>query len=269
MTIDVDAKPATFDLSLASGPVEGPTDTFVKAGIFDITARTAAPLTNGLSVTLAKPTASELYTFTPAGVDHMVTFAVTSSDSNATPSLIVIDGSGSFQNVIDSGATITWFPDTTDQVYVVVYDGGANSQSYKADVAVTDLALTIQAGGDGDDTANGTSAGAVALSATPVRVKGASLSSKTDVDWYKVTVPAGKRIRAQTVPGNPSTDTTLQFFGSDGTTALNPMPVDNDTHENVLSPALPGAGTYYIKVAASEYYDASDTMRSYSLALAS
>ncbi len=130
---------------------------------------------------------------------------------------------------------------------------------YMATVTSSDIALTIQAGGEGNDTTNNAYTGATVLSAPPVEVQGASLSSATDIDYYAVTVPAGKAIHVQTVPGDDSTEATVLFYNSDGTTILpdpdqtDPtMPVDNFGPEDTVSNAVTTAGTYYIAIGFSQ-----------------
>ena len=198
------------------------------------------------------------YHLTPGGADHLLAILATPDNLSAKASIAVLDKTGSFSKVITNGSSVRWLPTNGDPVYVVVYDTGGTG-GYGIALVASDLTLAIQAGGEGDNAANAVYTGAVALMTPPLRVKGASLSDKNDVDWYKVVVPAGKKVRAQTAAGDPNTDTTLQFFSTDGVTPLEATPVDNDFHENVLSPTLPGAGTYYIKVGASSTYQPSAT----------
>ena len=71
---------------------------------------------------------------------------------------------------------------------------------------------------------------------------------------------------ATTVPGDLYTNTTLQFFNSDGTTVLDSpsnltnaaLPVDNGYQEDAISDVVPSAGTYYIVVGYSTAYGTYD-----------
>lgn len=256
MLIDVKATPVKFDLLVKSGPIDGKRDEFPSPALFDIAARTAEPLTAGAMFAVEKASASKLYTFTPGGVDHKVSITATPDDSNQSPSLVVIDEGGTFMDVIANGASVSWIIDSVHPVYVLVFDAGGEG-GYNISLKTVDVLLATQTGGEGDDTLNNVRATATVLQTPPIRVKGASLSSKTDVDCYKVTVPVGKVIHAQTIPGDANTDTTLQFFDKDGTTKLNAMPIDNGYHEDEVSPALAGAGDYYVCVGASSYFSAS------------
>ena len=258
MFIDVKATTAKFDLKVKSGPEGGKRDDFNFPALFDIAARTAEALpATGAMFTLDKPLGSKLYTFTPGGVDHLIELAATGDDAAANAQVVVLKQSGAFADLLGNGASYSWTADATTPVYVIVFDNSGGS-GYNVAVSASDITLAIQAGGEGDSTANNVYTGAIVLSTPPVRVKGASLSAVTDVDWYKVTVPAGKLIHARTVPGDANTDTVVSFYGTDGTTKIG-TDADNGNHEDVVSNALPAAGDYYIKVSASSYYAATAT----------
>jgi len=255
LLLDTTVAAGAFDLELKSGPTGGSRDSFDYPAALTIASRTAEPLTSTAAVEIANAYGSHLYTLTQGGADHYVSISVASGDPDTFPSVIVLGKSGAFADLIKNGAAVSWLTENADPVYVIVYDTGGVA-GYTADVTSSDLLLTTQAGGEGDNTLNNAASTPVVLSTPPVRVKDASLSNVNDVDWYKVTVPAGKRIRAQTIAGDDA-DTTIAFFQADGITAIGEV-VDRANGENALSPALPGAGDYLIKIAASvQYFDPS------------
>jgi hypothetical protein len=256
--IDVNATPGKFDLVLKSGPAGGTQQTFQSPGLFDVAARTAAALTGNTSVSIDKPYVSSLYTLTPGGANHLVTIKATPDDKNQSPSIVVLDNTGSWANLVTNGASVSWLASDAKPVYVIVFDGGGEG-GYNVSVAPTDVALTVQTG-EGNDNTNKDPNGATLLMAPPVELKGATLTDKNDVDCYQVpAVPAGKSIHARTVPGDANTDTTLQFFASDKTTKLNDMPIDSANHEDAVSPAVASAGDYYVCVGAGSFFSSSDT----------
>jgi hypothetical protein len=267
VTVDVTTTPGPVDLTLASGDPSGTPETFFLPAAFTIAARTATAFTANAVIDITQPDATSLYKVTPTGANHALIFnAGASTPTNPLaqpyPYLALLDNTGTFANgYLNAGQALTYLTTDTSPLYLIAGDQGGFT-GFNVTIGYNDVALTMQAGGEGNDTTNDTSAGAVVLSAPPVLVAGASLSSATDLDWYAVTVAAGKAIHATTVPGDQYTNTTLQFFNSDGTTVLDSpsnltdptKPVDNGYQEDAISDVVTTAGTYYIVVGYSTSY---------------
>jgi hypothetical protein len=87
------------------------------------------------------------------------------------------------------------------------------------------------------------------------------LSSETDQDWFKFTATAadvGKQIYVQTFAGDTYTDTWVDVLHGPSCTTLMSMggpSADSGNHETFLSTPIYEAGTYYVRVAPSTYYD--------------
>jgi hypothetical protein len=258
--IDVMATAGAVDLTLANGdPNNTPLMTTFPAA-FTVAARTATTLTPNAMADFTQPFASTLYKITPTGANDILNFGITAASQTSMPLLLLLDSTGSFagSGFINNGTSFEYDTTDTSSLYVIALDFGATG-GYMATVTSSDIALTIQAGGEGNDTTNNVYTGATVLSAPPVEVQGASLSSATDIDFYAVTVPAGKSIHVQTVPGDDATEATVIFYNSDGTTVLpdpdqtDPtMPVDMLGPEDTVSNAVTTAGTYYIAIGFSQ-----------------
>lgn len=257
-TVDTTTAPGPLDIEVKSGPTDGsgPVADSKQSAAATIAARTATALTSPTTATIADAGGSQIYTYTPKAVGDSV--SIGTSDSGGASQIVVFSPSVTLTGVIATGASGTsgtsgkpakFTSTSTAPVYVLVYDG-AQMGSVTATVTVTDITFVTQAGGEGNDVVNNMSAGATLISAPPAKLTGASLSSVTDVDWYKVVVPAGKVIHVQTIPGDANTDTFVTFYGTDGTTVLGTS-ADKTNHEDATSDALPGAGTYFFKISYS------------------
>jgi len=256
---DVMATTGPFDIDLLSGADPSTAYEYKRTAVFTVgAAPTPMPFTNGTNATIANPYSSTLYTYTPAAANDLVTFSTTDTGMNS--SIFFLHKSGSFMDVgaTDAGPSVEYIAPDTTPVYVLVING-TSAPNLAVMLGLTDVALNVQSGGEGDDTTNNAFAGAVSLSTPPVIVQGASLSSAMDQDWYKLTVPAGKVIHATTLPGDANTDTVITFYNSDGTTALDNQEgdgtaadgVDNANQEDAHSVAVTTAGIYYVKISYS------------------
>ena len=254
--IDTAAAAGPLDIDVKSGPADGTgtVDDSKQLAAGTIAARTPAALTDGTTATLTEAGASMIYTFTPKAVGDKLSFGT--SDSGDATQIVVFSPGVTFDGIVANGSSgsmggpAVFNATSTAPVYVLVYDGSLMG-GVSATLTASDITYVPQAGGEGSDTTNNAFAGAVAITAPPAKIVGASLSSADDVDYYKVTVPAGKVIHVQTVPGDAKTDTFITFYGSDGTTVLDTSS-DQGNHEDATSPALPGAGTYYFAVSYSQ-----------------
>lgn len=257
---DVMASPGPFDVDVLSGPDPSSAYEYKHAAAFTVgAAPTPAALTDGAMTTIASSFGSTLYKFTPMAANELVT--ISSTDTGGNTQVVYLHASGSFLDVgsTDSGASVTFDALDTTPVYVLIWNA-ADASNVMATVNVVEASLNVQAGGEGDDTANNTDTGAISLDTPPVIVEGASLSSAADEDWYKLMVPMGKIIHVNTSAGDADTDTVVTFYASDGTTAVDNQEgdgtaadgVDNGNQEDAHSVAVTTSGLYYIKISYSQ-----------------
>jgi hypothetical protein len=252
--IDVDA-PASATINVASGPSGGTQVTSVAAPL-PIMARTPTMLTADTPVTGSVTNAgdSTLYSFTPASFPALGEFSVSTNDPDAGPQVAVLPESGHFADAIalSSPADVLL---RSGSVYVIQYDlSGVSGFSYQLSASAPDLASTAA----DTEPANSTSAGATTLTGNAL-VDNASLTDIDDEDWFKLTVPAGKRIHVVTVPGDPLTDTVINIYGPNDDSALISDDQDATYHEDVTSDVTDTAGTYYVQIVASSYFDDSQS----------
>jgi hypothetical protein len=244
LLIDVDAMPGT--VSLASGPT-GSEVTSVAPTLM-VAARAATALTSGTATTgvIATPTAG-LYELTPSGLPALAQFAVTATGN--APGVAVLPASGHFSDLISAGSKGTTIL-KTGKLYAVVYDlSGGSGYTFTLKGTATALVSTLV-----EAEPNDTGATAQQVVTAPVFIDAATLSSDTDLDFYKLTVPAGKKIHIVTAPGDLRTDTQVDVFGpNNAATAFGPPSDDNNYHEDWTTAAVTVAGTYYVRISASSF----------------
>lgn len=251
---DVTIPAESLDMLVKSGP-EGNTLDFSAPASFKIEARTATALTPGMtaSVDFAVPYNSSLFSFTPAAGDTLNFVGLAGSPaSGASPSLYRLPANGSFQELMGDG----YFIGTgAEKSYAVAWDGSGTGK-YKMQVRSSSTPAAVLS----EPTDNDSTATALAVASFPSIMKTGTLSSETDVDYFKVDVPAGKKLVFGTLPGSEGCDTVVAVLAADGTTPVGD-PSDDNYHETVTTAALT-AGTYYVKVSAGQSYTASQ--RNYS-----
>ena len=249
---DVTAEAGAQDLEILSGPV-GAEQSFRYPGGFAVEAREPTALTaNDLHTgTVAAPFESHLYSLSPG--DLSIITALTYSDSpNAGPAFALLPSSGSFAQLISYDAQATLVADET--YYLVYWDGtGAADYSYEIGAQVDAVAEELAEAEPNDDIP-----GAQEAAELPFVLSGATIPDLDDEDWVLVTIgdaDVGKRINVITY-GGPYTDTMVSVHEANGD-LLGTASSDEDWHENHTSAAIPEAGTYYVKIFASDagYYD--------------
>lgn len=250
--LDVAAGPAKVDV--LSGPV-GARTSFPNPAALDVAARTPAALATGQdkTVTVDKPYASQIFEFTPAAGLRIIELGATATDANANPQAFLLGASGHFGDAVGFGSSVGLASDAGTKMYVVYWDNSGTS-GYDATLRVDD----ILANGTTESEPNNDSASAHNVALLPGVIQNASLSDGADQDWFKITVTAasvGKRIHVRTFAGDPLTDTVVEIFGSDGTTSLGGPSDDAGYHENWYSDPLTLAGTYYVEISASSFFD--------------
>jgi len=251
---------AFFDTDAVAGPVvvnSGLDADLVKSSLgtdLAVTPRTATTLAANTAASgmVPEPFASTLYDFTPTGSPALATFLATATSQAAEPGVAILPASGKFEDMLGYGANQALVQETAGKVYAIYFDNGGGS-GYNFSLRANSAMLTPAA----EVEPNNAIANAGTATAMPYLMTGATLSSVSDVDWIKVTATAadvGKKIRIMTAGNDPYTDTVVQCFQSNGTTALGGPSSDQGFHENHTSPGIPAAGIYYVKITASQDY---------------
>jgi hypothetical protein len=254
--IDVDAPAMTPSLQVVSGPAGGTQVTSALGATVSIMPRTATVLTPDTAATAmaAVPFDSALYSFTPAGFPSLAELSITSNSQSGGTGIAVLGSSGHFSDLLAADVSATEVV-KSGNLYVIEYDlSGDAAYNYQ----LLGHGTMLNAAAD-DETTNNASGTATVLTA-PALVDNATLTDVNDEDWFKLTnVPVGKTIHVQTLPGDPGTDTFVDIYGPGNATTVFAEGDDQDYHENVTSPATTVAGTYYIKISASQagYFDPS------------
>jgi hypothetical protein len=242
--IDVDAPAMTAPITVVSGPAGGTQVTSSLGAPTAIMARTPTAITSDTTTfAVANPFDSMLYSLT-SDSPELAQLSIASSNPNGQPGLAILAASGHFADILGGGATTNQIP--KPQLYVIAYDltGATGSvQITNHTVALTSMAADTEPG-------NNTSTGATQVTA-PALVDNATLSSESDEDWYKLTVPVGKSIHVVTTPGDPGTDTLVDIYAAGDLTTPLAESSDLDYHEDVVSDPTTAAGTYYVKISAS------------------
>jgi hypothetical protein len=258
-SLDTDATAGT--VSVMSGPAASAITSVT--GNMAVMPRTPTPLASGTAGTgtLMNENDTQLYGLTAAGSPSLVHIKLTTTDMKANPFPSILPASGHWADQIGSSWAVA---PSGGQVYIVVFDGGTES-GYT--FQITAFGETLTTGGEGNDTTNNVTTTAPAITTIPFMENPASISSATDKDYIKITVPAGgKRIHVTTTSGDPNTDTQIDVLGSNGTTSYTPPsaggpgPGDgtqcgffgcSSFGEDFVSNPVP-AGTAYIKVEAGQ-----------------
>lgn len=261
---DVLATPGAASLTIESGPT-GAATKFVHSGV-TVTARTPTAVTPGTQVTgnVAAALESHLYSITTTA-DAIISVTASSTDTNAQPYLIAIPASGKFKDRVGTGASVGGLVARANQpVFLVYWDGSeATGYSYTLDATATPASIVAA-----ETEPNETSMAAQIVNAAPVLVQSATISSETDVDWFRFSVgmaDIGKQIRVMTKPGDTQADPKISVYAADGTTVLG-GPRDSDYHEDLLvTTPVAAAGDFYVKVEFSGFFDYDPAQTKYQL----
>jgi hypothetical protein len=261
VSIDVDAKPGTYDVDLISGPAGASTDVdFPVPKGLTIASRTATPLTSGTSVNGNVKTAyaSTLYSFAPSSSSATVVSLNASSSGAGDPIFALLPKSGHFSDLISYGSSYTTVTTSTDAFYAVYWDDSGDTGPYS--MLATGAAPAAQAAASAGD---GTEAGAVPATMFPFLLTGGNLTTSTSADWVMVTTGAGdggKTLTAQTL-GDPNTDVEVLIYDSNG--SLDPALDDEDDGGNVSAQTTVTASSVYYVVFQSGYLDWSSADTTY------
>jgi hypothetical protein len=247
--IDVDAPGTTAPIEVISGPAGGTQVTSPLGASVTIMPRTPTVLAPDTPAagSIAMPFDSALYTFTPAAYPSLAQLAVDGNGPSGGTDVAVLGESGHFSDLLAAGPSASQVV-RSGKLYVITYDlSGDSGYTYQ----LTGKGLTLNVAADTEPT-NNTSANATTLTAAAL-IDNATLTDDTDQDWFKLAVPMGKKIHVVTMPGDPLTDTMINIYGpNNATTAFGSASSDTDYHEDLTSPTTTVAGTYYIKISASQ-----------------
>jgi hypothetical protein len=252
---DVDAPASIAAPQIASGPAGG-TQVTSNAAPIAITARTATVIADGTAATgmATVPYDSGLYSFTPGGSPSLLDLSISSTSSSGATQFALLPSSGHFADLLAANQTDLGWVLKTGSVYVVAYDlSGDTGFSYQLNGKGT----TLSHAATDDEATNNDPTTATALT-SPALIDNASLTDGSDVDWFQITVPAGKKIHVVTSPGDLFTDTLVDIYGPNDSTTLVTESDDLGFHENVTTDTLT-AGTYYVAISASPYFDSSQS----------
>lgn len=261
-TIDVTAMGGAFSVKSGLTMAE---QVISPGATLEVAPRTAVALTSGMPAMgmVEAPLATALYEFTP-GDGHLTNMGITAMNPDAGPGIILLGESGSFATDF-LAFTPFLFEELPGKVYAIVWDNSGLS-GYQYTLSAGSRMFTPVTEASQNDTA----ATAQTLMTLPAMVT-STLANDNDADWVKITATAadvGKKIYAATRPGDPRTDTIIEFFrGATGGEAFGEASSDVDYHEFHISPAIPAAGTYFIKVTASSFQTVNATRDGYDLAV--
>jgi hypothetical protein len=263
MSIDTDATAGA--VTIVSGPSSAQITSVT--GSAAIMPRTATALTGGTASTAMIPTENDsaLFSLTATGQPSLVHIAMTSTDPNAFPVSTILPSSGHWADAIGNAWAVA---PQGGQVFIVVFDGGTESGYSFQITANGEMLISMP---EGNDTTNGTVAGALAATALPFEQDSSHITSATDIDYVKFTSTAGKRLHVVTTAGgDPATDTTVDVLGgAGGNTSYTPDGGPEDQTqcsffgctsfgEDFVTNPLP-AGTVYVKVGAGPNFDPAHT----------
>lgn len=251
MYLDLDAAPGPF--TVRSGDPSATVTVSPLGEDLPIEARMAVPLTNNMATTtVAVANESHLY---EVDVAASTFYRASTSTSGEPPTLFLLPASGKFEDTLAADTALEAVVTNPGKHYIVAANlSGEAGFSYT--LRANPLALTAGA----ETGANETRQTAATVSATAL-VTGGTLSSATDEDWYKFTVPANsatRTVRALTMPGDQYTDTHLEIYFDNNTTPARAA-ADNAYHEDITSPVLGSTTTVYVRVFASPMFDATES----------
>ena len=260
--VDVNAAASPVKADILSGPKEGVVE-FPSPAAYTIAPRSATPLTSGTTtkVSLSHPGDSVLLSFASSSAAlRIIEVSSNTSDVNATPAGYFLPSSGKFADRF-AIATGTTFASSAASTYYAVYADLYAYGGYDLNVKVTETSAQGGVEHEPNDSKNmATTNGAVAL---PWVTQSATLKDGADQDWYAVTVAAadvGKSIQVQTSGLDPLTDTVVDVFEVQSNTLIPIGPKgepseDNGFLDELMSTPTTLAGTHFVKVSASAYFD--------------
>jgi hypothetical protein len=260
--VDVDAAASPVDADIVSGPEGGPIE-FPFPAAYTIAARAPTPLAAGTTtkIALAQAGDSALLSYTPSDAKlKIVDVKSSTTDMNATPAGYFLPKSGRFADQFAIASGTTFVASSTAPIYAVYCDYYAYG-GYSLDVSVLETGAQGGAEVEPNDSKNLAMTNGVVT--PPWVTQSATLKDISDEDWFAVNVDAahvGLSIRAQTSGVDPLTDTVVDIFEQQGNMLIPLGPKggpseDTGYLDELTSLATAAAGTYFVKVSASPYFD--------------
>lgn len=255
--IDTDAMPGPF--SIVSGPAMK-TTAFNLGATVDVMARTATPVTDTATGTLAATGDSSLYSIDVASAPALVRIAASTSDANGVP-VVALLPNGHWDEAISAARTVL---PTSGTYSVVVFDNGV-AGGYNYSLKSKTEMLTSAAEASDTANANGTTVGATVATALPFMQTGGTLASASDSDLIKFTLTTAAKVHVAAHSDDDLTDTVIDIKNSNGTTSAIGGPKDTDPDftcgffgvcgEEFVTTGTLAAGTYYLQVSAGPNFD--------------
>lgn len=210
------------------------------------------------TTTVAAAYDSQLYTFmTPA--NSVARLTASPGDPDATPTIYVLPESGHFLDMVAASAAPNALTQTGGKFFAVYADGsGMFNYSYALRVNPLQLNAMPEA-----DTAGANDSSATAQNAgtnTTILLTNATLSSDTDADWIRFTVPAGsatKKVHVMTAGDDPMTDTFVEVWkDAEATDKKLGESEDSSYHEDLVTAAIgtTTSNVIFVKISGSPGY---------------
>ena len=210
------------------------------------------------TTTVAAAFDSQLYSF-DLGANTVGRLSASPGDQNATPTIYVLPESGHFLDMVASGAKPNALTQTGGKFFAV-YADGSGLFNYSYAMRVSPLQLNAMAESDTSG-ANDTSATAQnAGTNTTILLTNATLSSDTDADWVRFTVPAGstnKKVHVMTAGGDPMTDTFVDVYkDAEAADKLLGESDDSTYHEDLVTASIgtTSSNVIFVKISGSPGY---------------
>ncbi len=160
-------------------------------------------------------TAGTFATESPSVVD----LAVQASQGKA-PSLFVLGTSGSFEDLVAGPDAQSFFALPEETYYLLAWETGGTEAYFQLDITATPASSTVT-----EQEPNETAATAQVIAGLPASIPTANLTTVSDVDWFRVSLPTssvGKSIHVLRTSGGA--DVAVQVIAADGTTVLGDSP---------------------------------------------
>ena len=268
-TVFLDTTATSGPLTVMSGPAGGDIVTSPAPAI-TVAARTATVLMPGMAQqsTVTKPFDSALYELDiPAAAATLARVKTTTTSATGKPIVILLPASGAWADEVASGASVAQVATAATKYYAITLDEQGNS-GFAYSVTGATAAMTVVNEVEPNNTVGQAQAAPAMYPALLTGASGsATLTDDTDVDFIKVTVPAGKAVHVITLPGDAQCDTVVDVFNATGQTSLGGPSSDSNYHEDFTSSVVPSAGTYLVQITASQQGFFDPTMNHYQAAI--
>ena len=240
LAVDASASLGAIDVAITSGGSTWRADaalTVVQAPSVDQLATPWAPRFAPTSATSWIPARPELVLFEAAATDAAVKFAVLDVDGRFPRPLAFSSAGPRLLELPTARAVSAWTTDT--KVEGVSIDG-----------TLTPLRAVPES------EPNETPALATAAGGADVAVLAATLTSASDVDCWSLDLDEGaigRTLHAETLPGDPSTDTAIVLIASDAASVVG-LPSSDLAYHDTLDAVIPARGRHSVCVRAGSAF---------------